>query len=298
MAFWWVAQNQSYKHERAGEYLWAPKIDKSNNTRFYWETMNSVSIGDSIFSYSNQKIPTISIAQTRAYDAPRPREFGDNSTWDMDGRKVDLQCQDLDSPISVPDIVGGLKPYLPETYSPINRNDHGNQGYLYELPDQAGRFLLSCAGKNESDIGELLIEKAISRSSFIDKTEREALVKSRRGQGKFRSDLLVLWHGKCAVTGSAIQQILRASHIKPWADSNNAERLDPNNGLLLVAHYDAAFDAGLITFENSGQIRLCPSVPVEAFISAGIKPSSSLARLQPEHKEYLSHHRRWVFQDQ
>ena len=57
---------------------------------------------------------------------------------------------------------------------------------------------------------------------------------------------------RCAVTGCAISVVLRSSHIKPWADSTNSERLNPANGLLLAAHIDALFDGGLISFENNG----------------------------------------------
>ena len=53
-----------------------------------------------------------------------------------------------------------------------------------------------------------------------------------------------LWGGRCAVTGLDLPLLLRASHIKPWRDSDNRERLDPYNGLLLSPSYDAAFDWG------------------------------------------------------
>ena len=58
-------------------------------------------------------------------------------------------------------------------------------------------------------------------------TERDALIRSRIGQGRFRYDLLEMWEGRCCITGLDIDALLRASHIKPWRDSNNAERLDP-----------------------------------------------------------------------
>ena len=75
MAYWWVSQNQTYRHERSGEYLWAPNIDRRGVTPFHWSTMNKVEQGDVIFSYVDQKIVSISIAKTKAYDSPRPKEF-------------------------------------------------------------------------------------------------------------------------------------------------------------------------------------------------------------------------------
>jgi len=85
-------------------------------------------------------------------------------------------------------------------------------------------------------------------------TTKEALIQARLGQGKFRADLMQIWNNSCAVTGCTVLKVLKASHIKPWRDSNNNQRLDPNNGLLLTANLDALFDSGLISFENTGEM--------------------------------------------
>jgi hypothetical protein len=86
----------------------------------------------------------------------------------------------------------------------------------------------------------------------IAATTKEALVSARIGQGVFRTQVLRLWSNRCAVTHSAVLDAIRASHIKPWSESTNEERLDPRNGLPLVASLDALFDTGLISFEPSG----------------------------------------------
>lgn len=83
-------------------------------------------------------------------------------------------------------------------------------------------------------------------------TTKTALVEARIGQGAYRADLMKAWNDRCAVTGCAIPEMLRASHVKPWRVSNNAERLDSQNGLILAAHLDALFDRNLITFDESG----------------------------------------------
>jgi hypothetical protein len=93
---------------------------------------------------------------------------------------------------------------------------------------------------------------AIERASDGSRSTKESLIDARLGQGKFRSDVLRLWDNCCAVTGSSLLEAIRASHIKPWRDSSDEERLDPANGLPLAAHLDALFDAGLITFDDSG----------------------------------------------
>ncbi|MGH7460388.1 MAG: HNH endonuclease, partial [Longimicrobiales bacterium] len=76
------------------------------------------------------------------------------------------------------------------------------------------------------------------RLQAISSTEIDAVVKQRVGQDLFREMLFEYWEGKCVVTGLAVPELLRASHAKPWAVSNDAERLDPYNGLLLAVHLD------------------------------------------------------------
>ena len=85
-------------------------------------------------------------------------------------------------------------------------------------------------------------------------TEAERLVVQRIGQGVFRESLLEYWDGKCPLTGIDDAALLRASHIIPWKDcASDAERLDVHNGLLLSALWDAAFDRGLVTFDDGGE---------------------------------------------
>ena len=85
-------------------------------------------------------------------------------------------------------------------------------------------------------------------------TEAERLVVQRIGQDVFRSSLLDYWDGKCPLTGIDDSALLRASHIIPWKDcTSDAERLDVHNGLLLSVLWDAAFDRGLVTFNDGGE---------------------------------------------
>lgn len=76
-------------------------------------------------------------------------------------------------------------------------------------------------------------------------------------------------------------ELLRASHIKPWASSNNVERLDPANGLLLAVNYDAAFDALLMTFDEGGGLILAPEFSPASATAAGINPTGKLSNLLP-----------------
>lgn len=129
-------------------------------------------------------------------------------------------------------------------------------------------------------------------------TEREALRKSRLGQGVFRKRLEQLWDNKCSVTMLGNRSLLRASHMKPWSISSNEERLDPENGLLLMANLDAAFDSGLISFNDSGNILISAEFPESEASSAGIYPKMTLSKpITDAQKQYLLYHRKNVFRN-
>jgi hypothetical protein len=125
----------------------------------------------------------------------------------------------------------------------------------------------------------------------VSATTREALIQARIGQGKFRQDLIRIWKGGCAVTGCATHQVLRASHIMPWRDASNKQRLDPQNGLLLVANLDALFDRWLISFKDTGEMLISPKISKEQRRVLGLpaklkgKPTVGLCH-------YLEHHRK------
>ena len=130
--------------------------------------------------------------------------------------------------------------------------------------------------------------------SRLSDTEREAIMIARIGQGQFRQKLLEYWTA-CAVTGCREPKLLRASHIKPWADSAPRERLDPFNGLLLSPDIDSCFDAGLITFDDEGQIVISPRLHDADAGSIGVTPDKRLRRVEERHKQYLAFHRERVF---
>jgi putative restriction endonuclease len=127
-------------------------------------------------------------------------------------------------------------------------------------------------------------------------TEAERLVVQRVGQDLFRAALDLYWEGRCAVTGVADRRLLRASHSKPWAQcDSDAERMDSYNGLLLAAHLDAAFDSGLISFADTGEILLAEAFAEQDRLAAGIHPGMRVKRLAARHLPYLGWHREVCF---
>lgn len=127
-------------------------------------------------------------------------------------------------------------------------------------------------------------------------TEAERLVVQRVGQDLFRDGLLEYWEGRCAITGLAIRDVLRASHIKPWAAcASDAERLDVFNGLLLAPHLDALFDKGWITVTDSGTVAVASNLLAADRKLLGVDSPLQVHRLSDGHRHYLVHHRTVVF---
>jgi hypothetical protein len=131
-----------------------------------------------------------------------------------------------------------------------------------------------------------------ARLAAIPATERTREVRQRIGQDVFREALLELWEGRCALSGIALPpSLLRASHAKPWTLSDEREKLDPFNGLLLAVHYDALFDQGLVTFDDDGHITISSSLSQEARKILRLDDSARLRFILPGHIEYLRFHR-------
>ncbi|MBZ4372328.1 HNH endonuclease [Corallococcus sp. AS-1-6] len=123
-------------------------------------------------------------------------------------------------------------------------------------------------------------------------TEVERLTVQRVGQDLFREGLLRYWEGRCAVTGLSEPELLRASHIRPWAKCETAqERLNVFNGILLAVHLDAAFDRGFITFEDGGRMVISSALSPEDSQRLGLNPGLSLTRIDPLHRTALAWHR-------
>jgi hypothetical protein len=122
-------------------------------------------------------------------------------------------------------------------------------------------------------------------------TERKGFITSRVGQGAYRKSIIHRWEYRCAVTGFDKLDILIASHIVPWSDATDNERLDVDNGLLLSPTYDALFDRNLISFENNGEIILSDKIDYKAYKKIGITGNERIKKLSNYNHIYLERHR-------
>jgi hypothetical protein len=122
-------------------------------------------------------------------------------------------------------------------------------------------------------------------------TEAERLLVQRIGQNLFRDALLDYWSRRCPLTGITEPALLRASHIVPWSDCNDEQRLDVHNGLLLSALWDAAFDTGLVSFADDGTALASQSLGAVARRALGIDTAPALQSLRDAHRANLAAHR-------
>lgn len=170
----------------------------------------------------------------------------------------------------------------------------------FEAPDTNGRernairFFFKKIGKDinfPKDDFLLGEDSTPLQKNIPNVTERKGLVTSRVGQGAYRKSILFRWDFKCAVTKYSKKEILIASHIVPWKESTNEERLDVNNGILLSPTYDALFDQHLISFENSGKIILSESLSKTKYQYIGISGKEVISNFSAENHGYLDRHR-------
>lgn len=193
-----------------------------------------------------------------------------------------------------------LRYYLKQILT-IRKDGNGNQGcYLASISNQLGELLLDLSRVDETKIQEVqeTLEEAIAedevekeiRQQTIQEVEKEQLVKARRGQGIFRSNLELI-EKECRLTGVKDKRFLIASHIKAWKDSTNEEKLDGNNGLLLSPHVDKLFDRGWISFTDDGEI-LCANDEVKNTMRIwGLDIERRVGSFNRKQKEYLAFHR-------
>lgn len=125
-------------------------------------------------------------------------------------------------------------------------------------------------------------------------TERTAVVASRIGQGYFQEESIRIWH-TCCVSGFTKESILTASHIKPWRASDNQERLDGYNSLLLVPTYDKLFDRGYIGFDCNGRITISDKIDMDDIRKTGLNEKSRLCMVPDKTMHYLEYHQNYVF---
>lgn len=304
MRYWWVNQNQTFDYEVGGGYLWSPKHNSNGAKNQFYNNMQLVERGDIILSFAGTFIRAIGIALGPAFESEKPPIFGQaGEYWASDGWRVPVEFSRVENPIRPKEHMRLLLPLLPAKYSPLTRKGNGLQGvYLAEIPQEMGQILLGLLKTPElvlpvyhlEDLAFSAEEQTVIADRVLKETEKATLVMARRGQGIFRNRVKVL-EPCCRVTGITADKLLIASHIKPWADSDNQERLDGNNGLFLSPHVDRLFDAGFISFTQKGEMLVSPKLDLEVLPKWNIDSSANYGRFNGEQAYFLDFHQTTKF---
>ncbi|AUI88393.1 HNH endonuclease [Vibrio azureus] len=282
--------------------MWSPKENRNGTQSHFYNNMTLVRPGDVIFSFVKGLILSVGIARSHAYSYTKPAEFGSaGDDWSNDGWKIDLEYHLVNNKVRPKSHIDFIRPLLPEKYSPLQENGNGNQAYLFVVPINLASKIIEIIGSEAEDIIDGFaeatektmtsdaIEYQLLNDKSIGETDRNQLVKARRGQGLFRSRIEQI-EPCCRVTGISFKNHLIASHIKPWSKSDNRERLDGNNGLLLAPHVDHLFDKGYISFENNGEMIVSKKLNIEVLKAWSIE-RGSYGKFSEQQQEYLSYHR-------
>lgn len=213
----------------------------------------------------------------QAFDAIRqtriPAGFGPSTKWDI----IDDATNDRFPPKAVL--------FLAKSFAgdQSRSGGGGDRGTNNALRERGFSVILKTEVSPEAEDIEAVL------TSPLDVTTKQLLVNARLGQGSFRESLIEIW-GKCALTDCEIGPVLRASHIQAWRASNDRERLDPNNGILLAASIDALFDKHLITITEHGRVRRSSTLSCKQVEALGLKAGRSIT-LGKESQGYLEWHR-------
>jgi len=306
MRYWWVNQNQTYKFEVPGGFLWSPKTRSDGGQNYFYKTMTEVKPGDLVFSFCDTYIKAIGVVQRQAVTAPKPDFRNAGSNWSKEGWYVEVEFVELKNPFKPKDFMEKIRPLLANKYAPLQENGSGLQGiYLTEISSKFGELLelLSRADLPQiqhdlaplpDDESEYEINLEITARKLDGDLEKIQLTKSRRGQGIFKANVRLV-ENHCRITGVTNIKHLRASHIKPWSESNNEEKLDGYNGLLLSPHVDHLFDRGFISFKDTGEILVSKELNLTILDQWSIHSDQNVGTFKPNQCEYLEFHRDVIF---
>ncbi|WP_313179529.1 HNH endonuclease [Stenotrophomonas sp.] len=294
MAYWWVNQKQTFNRAVKAGHLWSPKTNVDGSRNVFYQYMTHVHVGDVVFAFASSKIKALAVVTGAHYakEIPDDLKTTDNK-WRNEGWAVPVEYRLVDAPLKVSEHMERIAPLLPAKHSPLQANGYANQAYLFPVTDEMAAELLALLNVDLDDLGdwqdELPLEK-LKEDRNIGETEKAQLIKARKGQGIYRKNVSDI-EKACRVTGTSDAKFLIASHIKPWAKSENAERLDGNNGLLLAPHIDRLFDRGYISFEDDGGLILSKQLPEAVRLKWDVTQKAPRVPFSAAQVQYLNYHR-------
>jgi putative restriction endonuclease len=303
MNYWWVNQNQTYAYEKAGGFLWSPKLKKNGAANKFYDYMLEVQPGDLVFSFSGTYLKAVGIVMQHAEAAIKP-DYGAANVWADDGWFVKIEFSEFDQPVRPKDHMNTLRPLLPTKYSPLQSNGDGLQAvYLTHVPNVMAEAIQAILGESYqravqkfAQLENLIVareapqDEAIQGRTDIGDTLKQQLTNARRGQGVFRGNVR-LNEKACRITGITNPIHLVASHIKPWKDCDDVEKLHGCNGLLLAPHIDHLFDVGMISFADDGKMLVSSQLDTGILAAWGIPMELNVGEFNSAQRQFLAYHR-------
>jgi len=196
-------------------------------------------------------------------------------------------------------LLGGQVEAIEAKHRPATDVDRSPEGILgrdiFARTDIGPQVAGNPALESHPFADELAEESVILGRGDLSPTQKESLIRARRGQGPYRQDLERVEIG-CRLTGIVDRRHLRASHIKPWSVSNDHEKLDPNNGLLLSPHVGHLFDRGYISFTDEGELLVSRALNPVVLSAWGLTGADSKKAFSENQRVYLAYHRKSVFE--
>jgi putative restriction endonuclease len=310
--YWWVNQKTTHRQELEGEFLWSPQKKQGSASGESSNNMTKIMPGDVVFSFSLAEgaLRAVGVALGRAREAPNPFAFGTKRKQlpAQRGWRVTVRFAELAKPLQPKDHLGELTSLLPGKHSPIRASGNGNQGiYLASVPQKMAATLRRLLHTEVDDLIERITqsanshlpddaeEEAIQQRTDIGPLEKVTLMKARRGQGVYRANLERV-EAACRVTGLLDRRHLRATHIKPWCKSNDAEKLDGFNGLLLSPHLEHLFSRGYVSFSDAGELLGSRYLNPAVLEKWGLQLPRQVRAFGAQQCQYLDYHRREVFE--
>jgi putative restriction endonuclease len=296
--YWWVNHKYGTAQGLTGEYLRSSERNRNGSRNESHRNLMRVQPGDLVFAFADGAVRAVGIALRSAVEAPPPAQ----REWQLPVRFLQLGV-----PLNPKTHMLRLKPVLPRSYSPLRVTGMRNPTvYLASISDAMTEVLRQLLDEQLEDIeaqinaavgSELAddwIEATIQRRTDIDPADRQQLIRARRGQGVFRRNLEKI-ENACRVTGLLDRRHLRAIHIKPWSASEDREKLDGCNGLLLSPHVAHLFARGYISFADNGELLISRHLNPAVLKSWTLRPPINVGALRPQQRLYLEYHRREVF---
>ncbi|GAA1495164.1 hypothetical protein [Paeniglutamicibacter kerguelensis] len=301
--FWWVNQGQSYKWESELRILWSPLATEGGKKQHHWDRMELLSPGDVVINYSEKKIRAVSEVLAPQRSATNPHLGLTDLEWQRDGREINLSMHLLDVPLELCDIPEELRRSWKSPGSPFNIHGGINQGYLFELSDDAGLWIMkelgltaeptddladAAPGTSDDQLELVIVVGPDGEFTTTRRPEHARLKGYLFGNTKLNA---------CALCGNVLpNSLLVASHIKKRSECDLGERGDLRVVMAACAlGCDAVYERGYIAVDQAGIIGIGPRSAetdhLRTYVNALV--GKRVSSHTPHTAKYFAWHAQW-----